>query len=223
MEEAFAQAYRDNIWNYGHIDALSDIANETLSGPGSTLRYTEPLRALLPAVLANLGVRSLLDGPCGDFNWMKTVPLAGIDYHGVDISSEVITDLKRQYPGISFTRLDLTEDPLPQVDFWLCRDLMVHLSDAKIERLLANWWRSGIRYFAGTHYFRRGDVPGYFDVSERVEEGDTPHTVRFVNLLAPPFDLPPPDYMLKDYIDGFPRRWLAVWDRHTAHGYSPAY
>jgi hypothetical protein len=63
----------------------------------------------------------------------------------------------------------------------------------------------------------------YFDLSERVEEGDTPYTVRFVNLLAPPFDMPPPDYMLKDYIDGFLRRWLAVWDRHTARGYTPAY
>jgi hypothetical protein len=57
----------------------------------------------------------------------------------------------------------------------------------------------------------------------RVSKATRP--IRFASSVCwpPPFDMPPPDYMLKDYIEGFPRRWLAVWDRHNGHNYRPAY
>ena len=63
-EQVFAEFYRDNKWG----DA------ESVSGAGSNLAQTEEVRRVLPGLLAELGCRSMLDVPCGDFYWMRLVP-----------------------------------------------------------------------------------------------------------------------------------------------------
>ncbi|MFE7121789.1 hypothetical protein ACFU99_40805, partial [Streptomyces sp. NPDC057654] len=50
------------------------------SGNGSNLTQTATLRSELPGLLARLGVRTLLDIPCGDFYWMSRLDL-GTDTH----------------------------------------------------------------------------------------------------------------------------------------------
>src|SRR5688572_15166107 len=62
---------------------------ESRSGPGSTLARTEHLREGLPRLLDELGVRSLLDAPCGDFHWMQHVVPHLDRYVGVDIVPEL--------------------------------------------------------------------------------------------------------------------------------------
>lgn len=57
----FDDIHRNNHWK----SPLS------ASGPGSELAETEEVRALLPGLVAELGIRTLLDVPCGDFSWMK--------------------------------------------------------------------------------------------------------------------------------------------------------
>src|SRR6185312_15131601 len=52
----FEQIYTRNTWQ----------SSESRSGPGSTLERTEILRRELPPMLARLGVRTLVDAPCGD-------------------------------------------------------------------------------------------------------------------------------------------------------------
>jgi hypothetical protein len=59
-ERLFTNIYRSNHW--GGADSVS--------GGGSDLEQTSALRAALPGVLQRLGVRTLLDAPCGDFHWM---------------------------------------------------------------------------------------------------------------------------------------------------------
>jgi capsular polysaccharide transport system permease protein len=124
LQPSFTDAFKRQLWG------LSD--SETISGPGSTLRYTEKLRALLPTLLSTLGCARLLDAPCGDFNWMRAVPLPGVAYQGADIVPEIVETLRERYPAIAFTCLDITADPLPPVDFWLCRDVLLHMSDDAI-------------------------------------------------------------------------------------------
>jgi hypothetical protein len=211
LQPSFTDAFKRQLWG------LSD--SETISGPGSTLRYTEKLRALLPTLLSTLGCARLLDAPCGDFNWMRAVPLPGVAYQGADIVPEIVETLRERYPAIAFTCLDITADPLPPVDFWLCRDVLLHMSDDAIRAVVQNYLRSGIRYFATTHYFDRGEFDAYFGEGA-ADPAAGPLTFRFVNLMAPPFNMPAPDYMIRDYVEGFPRRWLAVWDRQSLGDYA---
>ena len=60
-EDRFKHIYETNHWDEA----------ESVSGPGSTLEETEPIRRELPALLAELGASSLLDLPCGDFHFMS--------------------------------------------------------------------------------------------------------------------------------------------------------
>lgn len=87
-------------------------------GSGSGLQQTARLRAGLPRFLAQLGVRTLLDPPCRDFHWMRTVDFGIEDYTGVDILDEVIAAHQWRHagPGRLFLRLDLMQDELPRAD-----------------------------------------------------------------------------------------------------------
>ena len=76
----FADIHARNAW----ADA------ESASGPGSGVRRAAMFREDLEALLRELQVGSILDAPCGDFNWLPTFALDGIDIVGVDIVPELI-------------------------------------------------------------------------------------------------------------------------------------
>src|SRR5215467_8744490 len=96
-EKIFTRIYARNSWG----DA------ESRSGTGSNIARTELLRARLTRLLKDLGVRSILDLPCGDFNWMRLTELPGIEYIGGDVVSPLIEQNNSLYarPGRKFVRL----------------------------------------------------------------------------------------------------------------------
>ncbi len=190
--EVFAQIHRRNIWGY----------QETASGSGSTLQYTEKLRQDLPGLLTDLGVRTLLDVPCGDFHWMSQMELPVERYIGCDIVPELIETARSRHGrrDREFHTIDLCNDPLPDADLLLCRDCLIHLSEEMNFLALANILRSNVRYLLTTTYpdgknraIRNGN---WFPV----------------NLCAPPYDFPPPVRVIDDWLPPFPRRQLALWE-----------
>ena len=68
-------------------------AAASVSGLGSEADAAAALRARLPALLAGLGVTSLLDAPCGDAGWINRVDL-GVRIVGVDIVPGLIDRLQ---------------------------------------------------------------------------------------------------------------------------------
>lgn len=159
------------------------------SGPGSELRETEDVRALLPALLDRLGARSMLDAPCGDFAWMKEVELGDRDYVGGDIVEALVAANEKAFggPRRRFRRLDIRVDPLPPVDLIFCRDCLIHLSFGDGRAALANFRRSGATFLLTTTH------P---DVEENlpIRTGD----YRPVNLTRPPYRLPAPLELFRD-------------------------
>ena len=85
-ERIFTHYYQINRWG----------DDESVSGAGSNLQQTAEVRRVLPGLLAELGVQSLLDVPCGDFNWLKLVPL-DVDYIGGDIVAELVARNQAEY------------------------------------------------------------------------------------------------------------------------------
>ena len=159
------------------------VADESVSGPGSCLAQTLELRRGLPHLLQSLEARSLLDAPCGDFNWMKHVALGLDDYIGADILHDIVLENGRKYAakGRRFVRLDVTCDALPAVDVVLCRDCLVHFSYEDLWRALGNFVRSGSTYLLTTTFPK---LPANADIAT----GDW----RPVNLQLPPFGFPAP-------------------------------
>jgi len=178
----------------------------SVSGPGSDLDHTQVIRKLLPRLFRELKFSSLLDIPCGDFNWMRYVDLTGMKYIGADIIAELVEGNRANYAleNITFEHLNLIEDDLPEVDLILCRDCLVHFSFDDIFKALANIIRGGSEYLLTTHF------------TERSENYDIPTGGwRTLNLETSPFYLPQPLRILNEGYTGneghFRDKSLALW------------
>lgn len=169
----FQRLYETNLWD----------GAESRSGVGSSLEATARLRAELPPLLHALGVRRLLDVPCGDFHWLRHADLGGIDYVGGDIVPALVAENARRHgaPGRRFVQVDLTTGPLPAADAVLSRDCLVHLSYANIARALAAVRASGARWLIATTFLELRE-------NRDATDGDW----RPLNLQQPPFSLPEP-------------------------------
>jgi hypothetical protein len=191
-----------------NLKAFSAIYNskgwgglETRSGSGSTLSATIGLRRQLPQVFSLLGVNSIIDAGCGDFNWLSRIDGGLQSYLGIDIVEKMIeanralygSQLKRQ-----FAVGDVVFDSLPRADLILCRDCLTHLPFSQIKRALANFKRSGARYLLTTH-FESGK-------NQDIEIGQW----RTVDLKSAPFGLPSPRLAI-DEAPAEAKKRLALW------------
>ncbi len=179
MVEAFTQM----------LTACSKAGMESLSGPGSSLMHTAELRQQLPVMMQEIGARSLLDAPCGDFNWMKHVVLGIDQYTGVDVIPSLIAQNQKNFggPKRSFMVRDVAHQELPAADVVMCRDCLVHFSNADIFRALRNFKNSGSKYLLTTTFTQ-------VQANSDIATGDW----RPLNLQRTPFNLPPPMRILNE-------------------------
>lgn len=191
MAEVFSNIYFTNKW--GSV--------ETRSGPGSERDRMKNMVGELTALMRRWRVRSLLDAPCGEFNWMRDVNLGGVAYVGVDIVPELI-ERNRQDSDLRFIIADITQSALPSADLVLCRDTLVHLSDSHVLAALANFKRSGSTYLLTTTF------AGTMENTEIVTGWWRP-----LNLELSPFNLPRPVDYIKDADsdDFYEDKILALW------------
>jgi SAM-dependent methyltransferase len=196
----FAQIYHSNHWD----------SRVSRSGTGSEMEQTATIRALLPGLARDLGVKTLLDIPCGDFFWMGQVQWLGLEsYVGADIVDEAIRRNQINHgiaeePTRRFVKVDLIEDPLPKADMILCRDCLVHFAFADALRALRNIAASGAEYLVTTHF-----------VGERENRDIVTGEWRPLNLERRPFGLPPPLRVINENCteDGgiYADKSLGVW------------
>ena len=131
---------------------------DSVSGPGSNMFQTRLIREAIPELLERYGVRSLLDAPCGDMFWIKTLlPVfteMKIQYHGADIVSPLIEKHRISFEAFHavFHVIDLTKGSLPNVDLIFTRDCFIHLSYYNIYSILRNYKLSGARYLLTNTY-----------------------------------------------------------------------
>jgi hypothetical protein len=145
LRQRFQRIHDTNLWG----------AVESVSGVGSERDATATLRAELPGLMKRLGASSLLDAPCGDGGWIATIDL-GVRVSGIDIVPDLIEGLREraargEIKG-DYHLGDITADPLPSGDVILCRDCLVHLSFANIDRSLQNFRRSGAGWLIATTF-----------------------------------------------------------------------
>jgi SAM-dependent methyltransferase len=198
MRAAFRHYYHAHSWGPDE---------ESVSGPASSLVRTSAVRRELPEVLRACGARSLLDIPCGDFNWMRHVVLPVEEYIGADIVEELITANRRQFDrppphARRFMVLDITADPLPRVDLVLCRDCLVHLSLRRGLRAVENIVASGSTWLLATTF------TGAVEHNRDILTGGW----RMLDLTLWPFSFPPPVREIDEQWPEWPARRLALWD-----------
>ena len=195
-EDLFTYIYKNNSWG----------GKDSASGPGSDTSQAQLVVSLLPALLRHLKISTLLDIPCGDFHWMASVDLEGINYIGGDIVNEIIHDNKKfECKNIAFQKIDIINDVLPDSDLIFCRDCLVHFSISDIFLALNNIFRSKSQYLLTTTFTSRKQNRDIYTGQWRP-----------LNLQIPPFNFPQP---LKTIVEGctegngaFADKTLALWN-----------
>jgi hypothetical protein len=151
------------------------------SGYGSSVAYTKNCRDILYSFIKKYNIKSLLDSPCGSFNWMQlsmrniTAEIPDFQYQGVDVVEPLINKLQVKFaslqPNIKFNLLDITQQPLPDgYDVIFSRDAMMHLPLIKTIQFLENIARTKSKYFLTQSFIDRKEpnknvpIAGYFYV-----------------------------------------------------------
>jgi hypothetical protein len=198
VEDRFSAIYRKRLWENV----------ESASGIGSTLWYTEPLRSGFPRLVTEFSIKTIFDGACGDFNWMRhLLPTIDVDYIGGDVVAPLIESLKSKYEtkSVSFLHIDLIKGSFPKADLMICRDCLPHLSYDDTRSVLKNFVGSGIPYLLATSHRNEGSFAnrdirsGYF---------------RMMDVFSPPYNFPR-EYLfhIDDWIPPEPERQMYLWDR----------
>lgn len=169
----FSNIVNKNLWG----------SDESSSGAGSILDQTETIRKEIPILIKEMNIKSLLDVPCGDFNWLSQTELDVEAYIGGDIVSDLITLNRNKYQDKTrtFECMDITKSRPSKVDLILCRDCFVHLSYKDIFSALENFKRSKSKFLLTTTFTNRIKNRNIFSGGWRP-----------LNLELPPFNLPKP-------------------------------
>ena len=186
IKEKFSRIYRRNYWG----------SNESVSGNGSTLEYTENIRKELPKLFNDFSIKSVFDVPCGDFNWMQhVISDFPIKYTGGDIVTDLVQNCNTNYKkeNIKFIEFDLTRDKFPDADLMICRDCLFHLSYKDIYKFFNNFLESNIEFLLTTTFINNSDFK-----NSDIITGD----FRKIDLYSEPFNIPRDKLIYKIIDDG---------------------
>ena len=125
MKNLFTETYNENKWGME--------LNESKSGDGSTLIYTEHFRRSLLEILEKYQINLMFDCSCGDWNWMKEIKDKLSKYIGNDIVEELIIENNKNFgsENIKFVCNDMLSELKKyddkEFDLILCRHTLEHL------------------------------------------------------------------------------------------------
>ncbi len=161
-----------------------------MSGIGSSLDQTERIRELLPLLLMEYRIWSIVDVACGDFTWMREINLSGFHYHGFDIVTSIVKQNRALYAkkNIQFDELDIVKQSPPCAELILCRDCFVHLSNRNNLKALSNFKKSGSTYLLTTTFTHQ-------NLNTDLVSG---RGWRPINLEKEPYKFPPPLLLLDE-------------------------
>jgi hypothetical protein len=177
LKARFTEVFMLNTWR----------DSESASGPGSRRNSpcvkasTEALRL----ITQNYQIGSIVDIPCGDFNWMHEFlgQFPRIAYSGFDIVEPLIRKNQALFPEFDFSTLDITSDVPPRADLIFCKDLFNHLTYGDISRAIENMKASHSTYLLASNNF------GWENKELHDNEGGAS---RHFDLTAGPFNFPAP-------------------------------
>ena len=180
LSDRFTEYYNTNHWG----------GKESISGRGSDSNQTETLVKELTKLFKDFNIKSILDLPCGDFNWMKNFDFSDKSYIGGDIVSDLIFKNRERFQDkvkVNFEVMDITKDDLPKVDIVICRDCMVHLSFKDIFKSLSNIKKSKCQFLLATSF-----------IDHKINFNITTGDWRPINLEKKPFNFPKPQLVIDE-------------------------
>lgn len=189
LKDKFSEIYKNNLWS----------SSESLSGEGSEVIYTEPLREWLLSKIQELKIKDFVDAACGDYNWMKFItPKLDIKYIGLDIVSNLINKNKLEYGSskVDFRLANICEDELPACDMIMVRDCLFHLSNEDINKFLNNLANTNYKYLLTTTHKVKHEFK-----NSNIITGD----FRIIDLFREPFNFD--SKLVSDRVNDYPKSY----------------
>jgi SAM-dependent methyltransferase len=133
VAETFRDIYRTKKWG--------DNGTPFYSGAGSHGPASEQYCAVVTKFIRDNQIQSVVDLGCGDFAiGNRIVEGTRVRYTGIDVVPELIEYHQRTVRNAraSFQCADITKDPAPAADLCLVRQVLQHLSNDEIMKVLTN-------------------------------------------------------------------------------------
>lgn len=132
VAETFSEIYERNAWG--------GKKGEFYSGDGSNENYAKFYAETIQTFISDNKVKRVVDLGCGDFRVGSRFISEDFQYTGCDVVSSLVEYLNENYKSetVEFRCVNIVEDELPDGDLCLIRQVLQHLSNAEIKRVLEN-------------------------------------------------------------------------------------
>lgn len=132
--ETFSEIYRERLWGAG-------ANGEYNSGDGSSSEFAEHYYQMIKGFVEEKRIHEIVDVGCGDFRIGRRIAnLEGVNYVGVDVVPDLIRYNQLHFGSshIRFEVADVTQNDPPRGELCLVRQVLQHLSNEEIARVLKN-------------------------------------------------------------------------------------
>jgi SAM-dependent methyltransferase len=132
VAETFSEIYEKNAWG--------GEQGEFYSGDGSGEEYADVYAATIRKFIAENKIKRVVDLGCGDFRVASKFVSGDFHYTGCDVVFSLVKHLNESYKSerVEFRCVNIVEDELPDGDLCLIRQVLQHLSNAEIAKVLQN-------------------------------------------------------------------------------------
>jgi SAM-dependent methyltransferase len=178
--EIFTEIYDRNRWGGGQ--------GAFHSGSGSSVAHAEHYGRMVKEFIRSRNVRRVVDLGCGDFRVGAQLLDTGILYTGVDIVPSLVDSNRRRYGSerVRFECLNIIENDLPPGDLCLIRQVLQHLSNEQIGKVLDKV--AAYRYVIVTEHYPAPEALRSRNVDKLCGEDVRIYDGSGVYLDAPPFN-----------------------------------
>lgn len=124
-DNPFAAIYETGAWGAG-------------SGPGSYPEFTIEYRAFIQRFMVLNGITSVVDIGCGDWQFSRYIDFRGARYLGLDVVPALVERNRQAFggPQVAFDEMPADVADVPGGDLLLIKDVLQHLPNADIFRIL---------------------------------------------------------------------------------------
>jgi SAM-dependent methyltransferase len=130
LQKIFSYIYEYNVWGGNR--------GEFYSGPGSNDNVSEPYVQLIRKFIYEKNIKVVVDIGCGDFRVGQRIVNNNIKYYGIDIVPSLIKRNNKFFSSenVKFICANAIKDDLPAGDLCLIRQVLQHLSNQDIMKIL---------------------------------------------------------------------------------------
>lgn len=181
VAETFSEIYEKNAWG--------GKEGEFYSGDGSNTEYAEIYASAIRKFISENKIEQVVDLGCGDFRVASKFVSDDFQYTGCDVVFSLVKHLNETHKTdkIQFKCVNIVEDELPDGDLCLIRQVLQHLSNAEIAKVLDN--AKKFKYLIVTEHYPNPKIE--FEPNQDIPHGPSVR-VQFdsaVVLDKPPFNL----------------------------------